>query len=140
MKKIIGILFLLIITTYSWALTDREKSICDVVAAERGLTREEMILLYSIREHENGAPGLEFGVVQPCARYYKDGFISLIVQADYCAWIIKERYRGDIGTFSHTYHNGNLKTDAEWSRCVRAYYRQFKKTKKSRAGSVQNEN
>ena len=122
------VFLLLPIAAGSQELSEREKTILDMVARERGLTKEQTILLYSIRSHENGAPGLECGVVQPCARYYRDGFVSLIVQADYASWIIKERYRGDIGKLSRIYHNGNPETDAHWGDCVRAYYREYSKT------------
>ena len=119
------VFLLLPIAAGSQELSEREKTILDMVARERGLTKEQTILLYSIRSHENGAPGMECGVVQPCARYYRDGFMSLIVQADFASWIINQRFNGSIDKFSHVYHNGDAKSDAHWRDCVRIYYRKY---------------
>ena len=124
------------VSAYAQNLSDREKSILNLVASERGLTQEQTALLYAIRAHENGAPGLECGVEQPCARYYRDGFVSLIVQADCCAWIIKQRFRGKIYEFGKTYNNGNVASVLHWGNCVKRYYLNYlckikKKTVKS---------
>jgi hypothetical protein len=108
-------------------ITEREKAILDIVAGERNLSRQETLLLYAIRAHESGAPGLEFGIEQPCARYFRDGFVSLVVQADYTAWIITERYNGNLSRFSRSFHHGTAETDKHWLDCVKAYMARYEK-------------
>jgi hypothetical protein len=128
LKEIIFLIALLLsVSAQAQDISEREKAILDIVASERGLSRQETLLLYAIRSHENGAPGLECGIEQPCARYYADGFISLIVQADYAAWIISERYNGNLAKFSKSFHHGTAETDKHWLDCVRAYMARYDK-------------
>ena len=79
------------------------------VAAEYGLTAEQTWLLAAIRLHENGRPGLEFGVGGPMdsghkAHRYRDGVNSFRVQCAWAAGTIKKRYTGDLQTFSRRYN------------------------------------
>ena len=79
------------------------------VAAEYGLTAEETWLLAAIRLHENGRPGLEFGVGGPMnsghkAHRYRDGIKSFRVQCAWAAGTIKKRYIGDLHAFAKRYN------------------------------------
>ena len=79
------------------------------VAAEYGLTAEETWLLAAIRIHENGRPGLEFGVGGPMdsghkAHRYQDGIRSFRVQCAWAAGTIKKRYTGNLAAFGKRYN------------------------------------
>jgi hypothetical protein len=117
---------LLAVSVWGGELSDHDKRILDLVASERGLNQEETLLLYAIRSHEAGRPGLECGVEQPCAKYYADGFISLIVQADYAAWIIKERWNGSLWKFARAFHHGDLESDKHWRDNVETYMKRYR--------------
>ena len=87
------------------------------VAAEYGLNVEETWLLAAIRLHENGRPGLEFGVGGPMdsghrAHRYCDGIKSFRVQCAWAAGTIKKRYTGNLRTFGKRYNPHHA---AEWS-------------------------
>ena len=90
------------------------------VAAEYGLNAEETWLLAAIRLHENGRPGLEFGIGGPMnsghkAHRYRDGIKSFRVQCAWAAGTIKRRYTGDLVAFGRRYNPLNA---AKWSRNV----------------------
>ena len=90
------------------------------VAAEYGLNAEETWLLAAIRLHENGRPGLEFGVGGPMdsghkAHRYKDGIRSFRVQCAWAAGTIKKRYTGNLAAFAKRY---NPYHSATWARNV----------------------
>ena len=79
------------------------------VAAEYGLSAEETWLLAAIRLHENGRPGLEFGVGGPMdsghkAHRCRDGVRSFRIQCAWAAGTIKKRYTGDLATFGKRYN------------------------------------
>ena len=79
------------------------------VAAEYGLSKEETWLLAAIRIHENGRPGLEFGVGGPMksghkAHRYRDGVSSFRVQCAWAAGTIMKRYTGDLRAFGKRYN------------------------------------
>ena len=79
------------------------------VAAEYGLCTEEAWLLAAIRLHENGRPGLEFGVGGPMdsghkAHRYRDGIKSFRVQCAWAAGTIKKRYTGNLAAFAKRYN------------------------------------
>ena len=92
----------------------------------RGLTQEEALLLYAVRSHEAGRPGLECGIEHPCMQYAQDGFYSLIFQADGAAHIIKERWDGNLWHFAHAFHHGDLASDREWRNGVAAYLKLYR--------------
>ena len=90
------------------------------VAAEYGLTAEQTWLLAAIRLHENGRPGLEFGVGGPMdsghkAHRYRDGINSFRVQCSWAAGTIRKRYTGDIAVFAKRYNPYHA---AKWARNV----------------------
>ena len=79
------------------------------VAAQYELGTEATWLLAAIRLHENGRPGLEFGVGGPMdsghkAHRYRDGVNSFRVQCAWAAGTIKKRYTGDLQAFSRRYN------------------------------------
>ena len=90
------------------------------VAADYGLSNEETWLLAAIRVHENGRPGLEFGIGGPMnsghrAHRYRDGVKSFRVQCAWAAGTIKRRYTGDLVAFGRRYNPINA---AKWSKNV----------------------
>ena len=90
------------------------------VAASYGLSKEETWLLAAIRLHENGRPGLEFGIGGPMdsghrAHRYRDGVKSFRVQCAWAAGTIKRRYTGDLVAFGRRYNPLNA---ARWSENV----------------------
>ena len=92
------------------------------VSAEYGLSAEETWLLAAIRLHENGRPGLEFGVGGPMdsghkAHRYRDGINSFRVQCAWAAGTIKKRYTGDLRTFGNRYNPYHAAT---WTQNVAA--------------------
>ena len=87
------------------------------VAVNYDLTDEQTWLLAAIRRHENGRPGLEFGVGGPMdsghkAHRYRDGVKSFYVQAMWAAGTIRRHYRGDLAAFGRRY---NPPGAAKWS-------------------------
>ena len=79
------------------------------VAAGYGLNAEETWLLAAIRLHENGRPGLEFGIGGPMdsghkAHRYRDGIKSFRVQCAWAAGTIRKRYTGNLHTFAKRYN------------------------------------
>ena len=99
------------------------------VAAEYGLSAEETWLLAAIRLHENGRPGLEFGVGGPMdsghkAHRYRDGVKSFRVQCAWAAGTIKRRYTGDLATFGKRYNPYHAAT---WTQNVAAIIARLKR-------------
>jgi len=89
-------------------LPHNESLMCRMVAMEYGLNNESTVLLMAIRAHENGRPGLEFGIGGPMnsghpAHRYQDGVQSFMVQARWAAGTIKKRYDGDLLKFARRY-------------------------------------
>ena len=99
------------------------------IAAEYGLSAEGTWLLAAIRIHENGRPGLEFGVGGPMdsghkAHRYRDGINSFRVQCAWAAGTIKRRYTGDLAAFGKRY---NPYRAATWTRNVAAIIARLKR-------------
>lgn len=87
------------------------------VAVNYNLTDEQTWLLAAIRRHENGRPGLEFGVGGPMnsghrAHRYRDGVKSFYVQAMWAAGTIRKHYKGDLTAFGRRYNPLHAET---WS-------------------------
>ena len=96
-------------TVAATTLPTQEWRMLRQVAAEYGLSTEETWLLAAIRLHENGRPGLEFGVGGPMdsghkAHRYRDGIRSFRVQCAWAAGTIKKRYTGDLAAFGRRYN------------------------------------
>ena len=90
------------------------------VAVEYGLSTEETWLLAAIRIHENGRPGLEFGIGGPMnsghkAHRYQDGIKSFRVQCAWAAGTIKKRYTGNLAAFGKRYNPHHA---ADWTKNV----------------------
>ncbi|MBQ6136361.1 MAG: hypothetical protein IJI73_03215 [Kiritimatiellae bacterium] len=95
----------------------REWAMIRQVAVNYDLTEEQTWLLAAIRRHENGRPGLEFGIGGPmnsghAAHRYRDGTKSFYVQAMWAAGTVRNHYRGDIAAFGRRY---NPPGAAKWS-------------------------
>lgn len=98
------------------------------IAASDGLSDEQTWLLAAIRRHENGRPGLEFGVGGPMnsghrAHRYRDGVKSFYIQGLWASGTIRRHYKGDLVKFGRRYNPPN---PAGWARCVRALIRRLK--------------
>ena len=79
------------------------------IAVNYDLSDEATWLLAAIRRHENGRPGLEFGVGGPMdsghrAHRYRDGVKSFYVQGYWAAGTIRKHYTGDIAAFGKRYN------------------------------------
>ena len=90
------------------------------IAANYDLDEEATWLLAAIRRHENGRPGLEFGVGGPMdsghkAHRYRDGVKSFYVQGYWAAGTVRKHYRGDVAAFGRRY---NPATAKKWSASV----------------------
>ena len=94
------------------SLPAQEWTILREVATGNGLSEDETWLLAAIRLHENGRPGLEFGIGGPMnsghrAHRYRDGVKSFRVQCAWAAGTIKRRYTGDLVAFGKRYNPYN---------------------------------
>ncbi len=90
------------------------------IAANYDLDEDATWLLAAIRRHENGRPGLEFGIGGPMnsghrAHRYRDGVKSFYVQGYWAAGTVRKHYRGDIAAFGRRYNPANA---AKWSASV----------------------
>ena len=106
---IVGIILTVRSATAAMTLPAHEWTTLRQVAAEYGLSAEGTWLLAAIRLHENGRPGLEFGVGGPMdsghkAHRYRDGIMSFRVQCAWAAGTIRKRYTGDLATFGKRYN------------------------------------
>ena len=122
MNKILSVLILLgaVFSTAAASLPAREWAMLREVAASYALSHEETWLLAAIRLHENGRPGLEFGIGGPMnsghrAHRYRDGVKSFRVQCAWAAGTIKRNYTGDLVAFGRRYNPPNA---AQWSKSV----------------------
>lgn len=100
----------------------REWAMIRQVAVNYDLDEERTWLLAAIRRHENGRPGLEFGIGGPMnsghpAHRYQDGTKSFYVQAMWAAGTIRNRYKGDLDAFGRRYNPPN---PTHWTRCIRS--------------------
>jgi hypothetical protein len=115
----------------------QEAEIISKVAKKYKLTPTETALLKAIRKAENGPQGLEFGVVNPKARRFKDDpdpTKSYTVQAMWAAGTIKKRFDGDIGKFAERYAPIGAENDPEnlnknWEKNVEYFMKQDTKKK-----------
>ena len=90
------------------------------IAVNYDLDEDATWLLAAIRRHENGRPGLEFGVGGPMdsghrAHRYRDGVKSFYVQGYWAAGTVRKHYRGDVAAFGRRYNPANA---AKWSASV----------------------
>ena len=115
--------------TAATTLPAHEWTMLRQVAVEYGLSTEETWLLAAIRIHENGRPGLEFGVGGPMnsghkAHRYQDGIKSFRIQCAWAAGTIKKRYTGDLYDFAKRYNPYHA---AAWTRNVAAVITRLKR-------------
>jgi hypothetical protein len=123
-------LFLLLLATSASApaepaaktqlIPDREWKMIRQIAVNYDLSDDATWLLAAIRRHENGRPGLEFGVGGPMnsghkAHRYQDGTKSFYVQGYWAAGTVRRHYTGDIAAFGKRYNPMNA---AKWSASV----------------------
>ncbi|MGN0855087.1 MAG: hypothetical protein ACI4R9_06175 [Kiritimatiellia bacterium] len=106
----------------------REWKMIREVAVNYDLTEEQTWLLAAIRRHENGRPGLEFGIGGPmnsghAAHRYQDGTKSFYIQAMWAAGTIRKHYRGDLKAFGRRYNPPHPTT---WSDGVSSLIRRLK--------------
>ena len=90
-------------------IPEREWKMIRQVAVNYDLSEEQTWLLAAIRRHENGRPGLEFGVGGPMnsghpSHRYQDGTKSFYIQAMWAAGTIRRHYRGDLKAFGKRYN------------------------------------
>ena len=98
------------------------------IAVNYDLDDEATWLLAAIRRHENGRPGLEFGVGGPMdsghkAHRYRDGVKSFYVQGCWAAGTVRKHYKGDIVAFGKRYNPPHA---AKWSASVTSLIRRLK--------------
>ena len=99
------------------------------IAVNYDLNDEETWLLAAIRRHENGRPGLEFGVGGPMnsghkAHRYRDGVKSFYVQGYWAAGTIHRHYRGNLLAFGLRYNPANA---AKWSASITSLIQRLKR-------------
>jgi len=87
---------------------EREWAMIRQLAVNYDLGTEQTWLLAAIRRHENGRPGLEFGIGGPMnsghpAHRFQDGTKSFYVQGAWAAGTVKRHYRGDLYEFGKRY-------------------------------------
>ena len=112
----------------------REWAMIRQIAVDYNLDDEATWLLAAIRRHENGRPGLEFGVGGPMdsghkAHRYRDGVKSFYVQGSWAAGTIRKHYRGNIPAFARRYNPLNA---AKWATSVSALIKRLKAENGSR--------
>ena len=98
------------------------------VAVNYGLSDEQTWLLAAIRRHENGRPGLEFGVGGPMnsghrAHRYRDGVKSFYIQGAWAAGTIKRHFTGDYAAFGRRYNPANA---TKWTASVKSLVARLK--------------
>lgn len=110
-------------------LPAREWAMIRQIAANYDLSDEQTWLLAAIRCHENGRPGLEFGVggrvfSTHVAHRYQDGFKSFYVQGSWAAGTIVRNYDGDLDKFARRYCPEGPRV---WATSVRALVAQLRR-------------
>ena len=98
------------------------------IAVNYDLSNEATWLLAAIRRHENGRPGLEFGVGGPMdsghkAHRYRDGVKSFYVQGYWAAGTIRKHYTGDLTAFGRRYNPPHA---AKWTTAVTSLIKRLK--------------
>ena len=110
-------------------LPEREWKMIRQIAVNYNLDEERTWLLAAIRRHENGRPGLEFGIGGPMnsghrAHRYQDGTKSFYVQGMWAAGTIRRRYKGDLYEFAKRY---NPPAPMKWYKGVSSLIKRLKK-------------
>lgn len=95
----------------------REWAMIRQIAVNYDLDEESTWLLAAIRRHENGRPGLEFGVGGPMnsghpSHRYQDGYKSFYIQGMWAAGTVRKHYKGDLAAFGKRYNPPHPK---KWS-------------------------
>ena len=98
------------------------------IAVNYDLSDDATWLLAAVRRHENGRPGLEFGVGGPMnsghvAHRYRDGVKSFYVQGYWAAGTIRKHYTGDVAAFGQRYNPAN---SVKWTASVTSLIRRLK--------------
>ena len=98
------------------------------IAVNYDLSNEATWLLAAIRRHENGRPGLEFGVGGPMdsghkAHRYRDGVKSFYVQGYWAAGTIRKHYTGDLTAFGKRYNPPHA---AKWTTAITSLIKRLK--------------
>ena len=106
----------------------REWRMIRQVAVNYDLSEDATWLLAAIRRHENGRPGLEFGVGGPMnsghrAHRYQDGVKSFYIQGLWASGTIRKHYTGDLVEFGRRY---NPPDPVRWANGVRSLIRRLK--------------
>ena len=106
----------------------REWAMIRQIAVNYDLDDERTWLLAAIRRHENGRPGLEFGVGGPMnsghpAHRYRDGFKSFYIQGMWAAGTVRRHYTGDLLAFGRRY---NPPSPEKWANSVSSLIRRLK--------------
>jgi hypothetical protein len=97
------------------------------IAKMYGLSRDQTVLLLAIREHENGGPGLEFGIESiPCE--WKEGRKSFLINCARACETIRNRTPPKINHLSILKLGKLWAVDKSWHVYV---YRNFKKYQKN---------
>ena len=116
MKILLGVAIL--VASSACALPQHvELRIISRVAAEYRLDGFETAMMRAIRKHENGSVGLEFGVINPRARRFRDPYKSFRCQAQWCAGTISRRFTGSIKSFAIRYCRDDWRN---WERSVKS--------------------
>ena len=111
------------------------------IAVNYDLDEEATWLLAAIRRHENGRPGLEFGVGGPMdsghkAHRYRDGVKSFYVQGYWAAGTIRKHYTGDLTAFGKRYNPPHA---AKWTTAVTSLIKRLKAENNSKLPGVKPE-
>ena len=98
------------------------------IAVNYDLDDEATWLLAAIRRHENGRPGLEFGVGGPMdsghkAHRYRDGVKSFYLQGYWAAGTIRKHYTGDLTAFGKRYNPPHA---AKWTTAITSLIKRLK--------------
>ncbi len=98
------------------------------IAVNYDLDVESTWLLAAIRRHENGRPGLEFGVGGPMnsghrAHRYRDGVKSFYLQGYWAAGTIRRHYNGDLTAFGKRYNPPHA---AKWTKAIKSLISRLK--------------
>lgn len=108
------------------------------IAVNYDLSDEATWLLAAIRRHENGRPGLEFGVGGPMnsghkAHRYRDGVKSFYVQGYWAAGTIRKHYKGDLTAFGKRYNPPHA---AKWTTAITSLIKRLKAESNSKLPGV----
>lgn len=124
--------------TVSPLIPTNEWTMIRQVAVNYDLSDDATWLLAAIRRHENGRPGLEFGVGGPMnsghpAHRYQDGVKSFYIQAMWAAGTVRKHYTGDIDKFAKRYNPAHPK---KWSAGITSLITRLKAENKQKLPGV----